>query len=89
MQSFNAMQNGYLVYQTIVSRMIAKTGFYQSSGGYGYRDQLQDALGMKWVDTLIFDKKSNGYFDSEYHYDQDRGFEREILQLGSQIGKYL
>ncbi len=53
MKSFNAMQNGYLVYQSIVSRMIAKTGFYQSSGGYGYRDQLQDALGMKWVDTEI------------------------------------
>lgn len=47
------------------------------------------AAGRKWVDTLILDKKSNGYFDSEYHYDQDMGFEREILQLGSQIGKYL
>ncbi len=53
MKSFNVMQNGFLVYQSIVSRMIAKTGFYQSSGGYGYRDQLQDALGMKWVDQEI------------------------------------
>lgn len=53
LQSFNIMQNGWLVYQTMVSRLIAKTGFYQSSGGYGYRDQLQDAIGMKWIDSEI------------------------------------
>lgn len=47
------------------------------------------AAGRKWVDTLIFDKKENGYFDSEYHYDADKGFEREILQLGSKIVEYL
>lgn len=45
--------------------------------------------GRKWVDTLIFDKKNNGYYDGEYNFDKERGFEREILQLGSSIGKYL
>lgn len=53
LESFNIMQNGRLAYQTIVSRMIGRTGFYQSSGGYGFRDQLQDALGMKWLDSNI------------------------------------
>ena len=53
LKSFNIMQNGRLAYQTIVSRMMARTGFYQSSGGYGFRDQLQDAMGMKWVDPNI------------------------------------
>lgn len=50
MESFNIMNNGWLVYQTIVSRIYARTGFYQSSGGYGFRDQLQDCIGMKFVD---------------------------------------
>ena len=50
MESFNIMNNGWLVYQTIASRIYARTGFYQSSGGYGFRDQLQDCIGMKFVD---------------------------------------
>ena len=53
LDSFNIMQNGRLVYQTLTSRMLGRTGFYQSSGGYGFRDQLQDAIGMKWVDSNI------------------------------------
>lgn len=47
------------------------------------------AAGRKWVDTLILDKKENGYFDSEWEYDKNRGFEREVLQLGRKIGEYL
>lgn len=45
--------------------------------------------GRKWVDTLIFDKKENGYFDGEWNFDKERGFEREILQLGKSIAKYV
>lgn len=53
LKSFDFMQNSWLVYQTIASRMLARTGFYQSSGGFGYRDQLQDSLGMKYVNPEI------------------------------------
>lgn len=53
MTSFNILQNGWLVYQTIASRMMGKTGFYQSGGAIGYRDQLQDAMGMKYIDSNI------------------------------------
>lgn len=53
MKSFDVMQNGWLCYQTLASRMMAKTGYYQSSGGYGFRDQMQDAMGMKWVNPDI------------------------------------
>jgi cyclic beta-1,2-glucan synthetase len=42
--AMNAMLNRWLPYQALTSRLWARTGFYQSSGAYGFRDQLQDAL---------------------------------------------
>ena len=63
-KSFDAMQNGWLVYQTLVSRMIAKTGYYQTSGGYGFRDQLQDVMGMKWMNANIL---KNQILYNAYH----------------------
>lgn len=40
----NALVNYWLPYQAIAGRLFAKTGYYQNSGAYGYRDQLQDSL---------------------------------------------
>lgn len=45
-ESMNIMLNGWLVYQTIVSRIFARTAFYQAGGAFGFRDQLQDLLGI-------------------------------------------
>lgn len=42
----NIMVNGWLLYQTIVCRLFARSGFYQSGGALGYRDQLQDTLSL-------------------------------------------
>lgn len=53
LKTFDIMQNSWLVYQTLSSRMWGRTGYYQSSGGFGYRDQLQDSLGMKYVNPEI------------------------------------
>lgn len=41
-ESLNFMTNVWMKYQAISARIWARCAYYQSSGGYGYRDQLQD-----------------------------------------------
>ncbi|MBR6136562.1 MAG: hypothetical protein IKQ06_00205 [Bacilli bacterium] len=48
-KSFNYMMNGWYLYQTLSARIMAKAGFYQVSGAFGYRDQLQDAMNISLV----------------------------------------
>ena len=38
--------NRWFNYQCVVSRITARTGFYQNGGAYGFRDQLQDCLSV-------------------------------------------
>ncbi len=42
----NHYLNGFNAYQVIAGRLCARTSMYQSSGAYGFRDQLQDALSL-------------------------------------------
>ncbi len=47
--SFDYMMNGWYLYQTIVGRILARAGFYQVSGAFGYRDQLQDTMNLRSI----------------------------------------
>ena len=87
MESTNILLNGWLMYQTICSRLFGRTGYYQSGGAFGFRDQLQDVMSVKYVAPEITRKQIlnaskhqfiEGDVEHWWHEETQRGIRTKI-----------
>ena len=51
--ALNTMVNRWLLYQSLVCRIWARSAFYQSGGAFGFRDQLQDVMSLVYAKPRI------------------------------------
>ena len=102
LESLNILLNGWAAYQTITSRLWAKTGYYQSGGAIGFRDQLQDTLGLKCIDINFMKEQilmaakhqfKEGDVEHWWHEETSRGirtrFSDDLLWLCYVTAEYI
>ncbi|MBA3969861.1 MAG: glycosyl transferase family 36, partial [Gemmatimonadetes bacterium] len=51
--AFDAMVNRWSLYQALACRMWGRSALYQSSGAYGFRDQLQDSMAFVYAAPAV------------------------------------
>ena len=101
-ESMNILLNGWLLYQTLCSRMFARSGYYQSGGAYGFRDQLQDCIGLKYVSpeflkNQIIKHSKHQFIEGDvehwWHEETGRGirtrFSDDLLWLPYMVAEYI
>ena len=101
-ESFNILLNGWIVYQTLVCRLWARSGFYQSGGAFGFRDQLQDTIGLKYYDVNLMKEQIikhskhqfiEGDVEHWWHDETSRGirtrFSDDLLWLVYMVCEYI
>lgn len=102
LESVNILLNGWVTYQIISSRLLGRTGYYQSGGAYGFRDQLQDTIGLKYLEPealkqqIIIHSKYQfieGDVEHWWHVENQRGirtrFSDDLLWLAYLVIEYI
>ena len=101
-ESMNLLLNGWLLYQTLCSRVLARSGYYQSGGAFGFRDQLQDCIGLKYISPEYLKKQIikhsehqfiEGDVEHWWHDETSRGirtrFSDDLLWLPYMVAEYI
>ena len=101
-EAMDIILNGWAMYQTMVCRLFARTGYYQSGGAFGFRDQLQDALSTKFISRDILKNQilkharhqfEEGDVEHWWHDDTKRGirtrFSDDFLWLVYAVCEYI
>ena len=102
LESTNILLNGWVTYQVITSRLLGRTGYYQSGGAYGFRDQLQDTIGLKFLSPEIMKNQIirhsrhqfiEGDVEHWWHEENNRGirtrFSDDLLWLPYLVAEYI
>lgn len=101
-QDIDFMLNGWAMYQTIVCRLYSRSAYYQSGGAFGFRDQLQDSLSLKFISSELLKKQiikhaehqfEEGDVEHWWHDETKRGirtkFSDDLLWLVYAVCEYI
>ena len=102
LESTNILLNGWCIYQTLESRLLGRSGYYQSGGAFGFRDQLQDTIALKYISPEILKQQiikhskhqfEEGDVEHWWHEETGRGirtrFSDDLLWLPYLVLQYI